>query len=416
MADERIREILQKRKTLKGQITMLKNAYDAKKDNLTLRLEKVTELFDGFFDLNDELSLLDPTTDPTAEFSEIEDRYYEVAALITKHTSESVHSETIRSGPGTSRSINDGNQLHVKLPVAEIPKFDGSIENWITFKNSFIAIIDSHEGLNDTSKFIYLKSSLLGNALERVAIFHPSAENYHSAWKVLCDTYDLKNVLKTKHLSALISIPKIERASCQRLQKIASEMQQHIGILKSLDVNICPEMQYQLLFDKLPHDIVSKWEDKNPLSNDEFPTFSALVQFVNEAAFRLARNEADSVTRRSGNSLKRDNKSNWQSANKFRKGNFGARSFVTNTVAKGCPVCNIPHFIYQCEKFRGLSLADRWAMIRRLRLCRNCLRKHAGECTLSHCKLCPAKHHTLLHNRGDTPIVSNNAPVNNQSA
>lgn len=401
MAGDRIREILQKRKTLKSQITFLKNAFEAKKDNLKPRLDKLTELFNAFFDLNDELSLLDVTTDTSTEFQEIQDKYYEVADLIERSYQSTVNANGSIPSINSNALNEKSDHVHIKLPMAEIPKFDGKFEEWVTFKNSFIAVIDSHEKLNETSKFMYLKTALRGDALSRIAIFHPSAENYRNAWKVLCDTYDLKGVLKDKHLSALIRMPGIERATCGNLQKITSEMQQHIGILQSLDVNVCSEMQYRLLFEKLPRDLINKWEDKHPPSSEIYPTFSELVKFVNEAAFRLAKDETD--TRKNDNPSKRDHKHVEQRLSKFRKSNQGVRAFVTNTLNENCVICKAPHVLYQCPEFKILKLQERWAAIRKFNLCRNCLRRHRGDCMFSHCKLCPAKHHTLLHNPDSKP-------------
>lgn len=152
--------------------------------------------------------MLDPTSDTTPEFQVIQDNYYEIAGLIEgSERAANTSDPLMQLGSTSERSGHDS----IRLPVAEIPKFDGKFEEWVTFKNSFIAVIDSHANLNESSKLMYLKAALRGDALARVAIFHPSAKNYRSAWKALCDTYDLKGVLKDKHLSALIRMPKIEK-------------------------------------------------------------------------------------------------------------------------------------------------------------------------------------------------------------
>lgn len=175
-------------------------------------------------------------------------------------------------------------------------------------------------------------------------------------------------------------------------------MQQHIAILESLDVHVCAEMQYRLLVEKLPRDLINKWEDKHPPSSQDYPTFSELAKFVNEAAFRLARDDSTSASHRFENPSKRDYKQGEQQQNKYRKSNQGTRTFVTSTGNQNCIICGASHMLYQCPKFGVLSIPDRWATVRKHNLCRNCLRRHRGDCTLTHCKQCPARHHTLLHN------------------
>jgi len=56
--------------------------------------------------------------------------------------------------------------------------------------------------------------------------------------------------------------------------------------------------------------------------------------------------------------------------------------------------------IYYCKNFVALPISQRLAEIRNHKLCVNCLRSssHASsKCTSSQCKVCQAKHNTLLH-------------------
>lgn len=38
-----------------------------------------------------------------------------------------------------------------------------------------------------------------------------------------------------------------------------------------------------------------------------------------------------------------------------------------------CYFCSKPHSIYSCDKFRSLSLQEKWETLRNLKLCSNCL-------------------------------------------
>lgn len=78
MADK-IKLLIQKRTSLKFQITSLSNILDkGKYDNasLKLRMKRVTELYHAFEDSNDELAVLDPNEGHQIEFTSIQDRYY----------------------------------------------------------------------------------------------------------------------------------------------------------------------------------------------------------------------------------------------------------------------------------------------------------------------------------------------------
>ena len=87
-------------------------------------------------------------------------------------------------------------------------------------------------------------------------------------------------------------------------------------------------------------------------------------------------------------------------------------TFATNNVYAGengkhehnCFCCNgTCRYIENCEKLKTMSLEDRLRLVRKLKLCYNCLKgKHFSKdcrkpkvCTVSDCK---HKHHILLHN------------------
>lgn len=69
---------------------------------------------------------------------------------------------------------------------------------------------------------------------------------------------------------------------------------------------------------------------------------------------------------------------------------------------KGCPLCNLPHQMFACDKFKSLSHQDRFTLCKRKNLCFNCLKQShkcrycrwKGRCTLNGCR---RKHSTLLH-------------------
>lgn len=65
-----------------------------------------------------------------------------------------------------------------------------------------------------------------------------------------------------------------------------------------------------------------------------------------------------------------------------------------------CRYCRKDHPLRKCHRFRGLSATKRLKVVRKFRYCTNCL-AHSHQlrnCRSSEkCKVCFAKHHTLLH-------------------
>lgn len=220
--------IIQKRTTLKAQLTHLERivAEDRVDEaNLRMRLKRVTELLHAYEELHDELEMLEPTDKHLAEFNDIQDRYYAIASGIEPLTKASTsHTANLNA---TSITV-DNNTRRIKLPVAELPKFDGNLEKWLSFKNTFVAMIDSCQDITDLQKFLYLKDSLRDDALNKILIYDVSEENYKNAWKLLNDSYERKQILIAKHLDEIIDLSTPGKATHKGITKLVDDMRQHV--------------------------------------------------------------------------------------------------------------------------------------------------------------------------------------------
>ncbi|XP_063363566.1 uncharacterized protein LOC134652324 [Cydia amplana] len=99
------------------------------------------------------------------------------------------------------------------------------------------------------------------------------------------------------------------------------------------------------------------------------------------------------------------------------KENKNTKSFVSSGEGpriKPCLVCDQNHHVYQCTKFKSMSLEDRLVEVSKHKLCKNCLRAgHDGsQCTLKgSCRSCKKKHNSLLHCDSVSSNNNNAAPT-----
>ena len=78
-----------------------------------------------------------------------------------------------------------------------------------------------------------------------------------------------------------------------------------------------------------------------------------------------------------------------------------AHSVKSSTTKRYCFHCEKDHYLFSCESFAELPLVGRFEVVKRHKLCFNCLRTgHSSkQCSFKLlCKLCKSKHSTLLHN------------------
>uniref|UniRef100_A0ABD2WI62 Uncharacterized protein n=1 Tax=Trichogramma kaykai TaxID=54128 RepID=A0ABD2WI62_9HYME len=158
-------EVARKRGTVKSKLTALKNTLSSEivdPLNVTIRLERLTETFKEYESLVEELLIEDENHTESVQYQTIENDYYATAAKVRGLTSSN-SSNTTRSVnftvPMGSSTLIERQQL-VKLPIANLPQFDGQHDQWLSFKNTFLSMIDSRTDVDDLNKFFIFERLL----------------------------------------------------------------------------------------------------------------------------------------------------------------------------------------------------------------------------------------------------------------
>ncbi|XP_039309124.1 uncharacterized protein LOC120358586 [Solenopsis invicta] len=111
----------------------------------------------------------------------------------------------------------------MKLPTLELPKFDGTQAQWLSFRDTFQTLIDSNTSLEKIQKFHYLKSCLQGSAAEVVQSLDVSTDNYSIAWALLRERFENKKLLIHQHIHALLGMGSIIKESPAQLRRLVDE-------------------------------------------------------------------------------------------------------------------------------------------------------------------------------------------------
>ncbi|XP_011061745.1 PREDICTED: uncharacterized protein LOC105150406 [Acromyrmex echinatior] len=129
----------------------------------------------------------------------------------------------------------------VKLPTIKLPRFDGKIENWKAFSDSFRSIIHVRLQLSDVEKFQYLVSSISGDVAKIIESIELTGQNYSMAiirWELLLSRYDDPRSLKKKHIECLFTMPVVAKETAKALRELIDYISRHLRMLKILGLSI----------------------------------------------------------------------------------------------------------------------------------------------------------------------------------
>lgn len=245
-SETRIRPVKQRHRVFKVQITSLGNCLDGYQDSpkerikLRERIDRLRKQFTIFNDIQDESGLVEDFEETETEREVVTEHYDNVLATAsvllegqnvsaTPPQANSNISSLDLSTPSTSSIA-----LSVKLPKIDLPKFDGRLENWITFKDAFITVIHNQTRLNNIQKHNYLRLSVAGKAEAAIGAFIISEDNYEVAWNHLVEIYDNKRALILRHAALLRDTPSMIDDFSESIQDLVNYMQLHVRSLQAL--------------------------------------------------------------------------------------------------------------------------------------------------------------------------------------
>ncbi|XP_018368314.1 PREDICTED: uncharacterized protein LOC108764525 [Trachymyrmex cornetzi] len=171
MAMSEVSKLVNSRGRIKAKLTAF-NTYlekaatdSAKLAELPSRLERAVRLWDEFDGIQDQIEELDATDAQIRERENFENSYH--AIITSTRALQSRQDRVNQSSPMGSISERSGGdrQIHivnqptiVKLPDIELPKFDGSYNKWISFRELFESLIDADPSLPATAYRQYLSA------------------------------------------------------------------------------------------------------------------------------------------------------------------------------------------------------------------------------------------------------------------
>jgi len=321
--------------------------------------------------------------------------YYNIMAI----------ADTVLDEPPTSSSTivsNNNSSSNIQLPKIDLPKFDGTLFNWISFRDTFISLVHDNLNIGRLEKFHYLLICVSGSALTVVKAIPLSAANYDIVWMALIDRYDNQRLLATAHLEKLFSFRPISTESLSSLSAFVSTFQENISAIKVLGVNNLAGFMLFFIRSRALDPVTCNLFEST-VSQDSIPVFDVLLKFLQQrckvlenirSSEKLVTHSTKIKNNPSSRAVLTNADANATSPGTFSEPNHG-RKFQ-----RSCAYCKQDHPIYRCQAFSKLTVIKRREFASSNKLCFSCMNpSHAvSVCTSKYnCKTCGERHNTLLH-------------------
>ena len=151
----------------------------------------------------------------------------------------------------------------VRLPVINLPTFDGQYKTWVHFHDTFQDIIAKNDKLYDIQRFHNLISALKGEPHQLIQNLPISSDNFLVAWNTICKRYENKKLIATQHIKALLSLPACHKATASELRQLNNNLMSNLNAIQCLHLEtpLHEVLLQQLVLEKL-----------DPITRKEFET------------------------------------------------------------------------------------------------------------------------------------------------
>ncbi|CAC5416723.1 unnamed protein product [Mytilus coruscus] len=257
-----------------------------------------------------------------------------ISHLHETHTEKNVTTDTNNNSNALAKALAESVNLN-RLPVQKPNIFNGDPLQYMEWKTSFEMLID-RKGVPTTEKIFYLKKYVGGAARKALEgyFYNNSQTAYDNARKVLEERYGHPFIMQKAFRDKLASWPRIAPKDPIALRDFADFLQgcrdaiPHVPSLSIL--NDCTENQK--LLKKLPDWASVRWNREGTQSLDISAIYPSLTNSPNNST-----------------------------------------SAIKTVVCEYCK--KVGHYIFKCEKFLSISIANKRLFVRENNLCYGCLRK-----------------------------------------
>lgn len=194
------------------------------------RLINFRPLFQNYDNIQSKIEIISNNDEETnnAEREMFESSYYETLAFAENMIANQLPSNV------EYKSKEQTHAISVKLPILNLLTFGGQYDQWLSFKDTFKALIDNDQSLSQIQKYHSLKSCLKSETAQCIESLPITADNYAIAWSTLQNRFQNTKLIIKKHVNASFNLPATSKCSGTSIRKLLDYANIHLNALRTL--------------------------------------------------------------------------------------------------------------------------------------------------------------------------------------
>ena len=288
--------------------------------------------------------------------------------------------------------LNNGNLFNdeiinlLTIPKVVIDKFDGNPLDFQAFFATFDELVHNRTD-DDSTKLTRLLQYTSGPAKQciKFCALVGGTEGYTQARAILKERFGNKHLVAQKIINGMKSGNSVSKST--DIRQLADELKTGYTALESL--GMVPEVDTQQnikhILNRFPKYVKNKWHThslKHKKQHDIYPPFSDFVTFINDKASDCCDPVYGDYSNENLTGPKATNFFSTSQTIPSHMSHANREGTNFRPTAKPCAVCRQTHDLFRCESFKGMPPRQRLDVVKRNRLCFNCLRADhfVGQC------------------------------------
>ena len=201
MTDIIIRQVQLKPRIVKAYVRFELDGENMNVSSCKARFETLKEVWSKFEANNDALyscetynEVKDQPYSKDNYFEKVELQYLDILGKFRLHidTHSTAPNHTVHDRSHHNVSTHYVEEDFARLPRMELPEFDGTFQNWESFRDIFTSSVVNKEKMSKVTKLRHLHKWLIGDAANLVQSYSFTDQNFVIVWSKLKERYEVK--------------------------------------------------------------------------------------------------------------------------------------------------------------------------------------------------------------------------------